>query len=336
MRLLPFLLPLHACQPSGQADSASDSGQGHQTDPSCAQVQSDPGMSWEGHPLDGWAWQKEGALFADGDAGAGEGDLAPALLRVDGALWLYFARARGISHTLWRATSQDEGATWSEPCQVSGLPVSSALYTSVGQEAAQLRMWIAGGSLDVYTSSDGLVWSLQTEAALLPGSSGAFDVMSLIYPAVLADESGYRLWYTGFDGAQYRIGLASSADGLQWSRADANPLLARGGEGDFDNASVAQPVVQPVGEGFGMWYGGYDTSNTDPGPWRVGFATSTDGQLWQKVGVSLPLGEEGSDAWSTRDPAVISSGAGWLMVYVGMGEDAVYRLHLARSAVCAE
>ena len=47
---------------------------------------------------------------------------------------------------------------------------------------------------------------------------------------ILRDETGYRMWYTGFDGDGgeddlLRLGYATSPDGLAWTRHDGNPLV---------------------------------------------------------------------------------------------------------------
>ena len=87
-------------------------------------------------------------------------------------------------------------------------------------------------------------------------------------------------------------------------------------------------VVAADGETH-FWYGGYDTVIADPGPWRIG--KLVDGERL----ISLPLTESGDEAFSTRDPAVVPWGDGWLMVYVGMGDDGRYRLMSATSDVCS-
>jgi hypothetical protein len=46
---------------------------------------------------------------------------------------------------------------------------------------------------------------------------------------ILRDRDGYRLWYTGYNddrSPRKRLGLATSSDGLKWTRDRRNPLLA--------------------------------------------------------------------------------------------------------------
>ena len=45
---------------------------------------------------------------------------------------------------------------------------------------------------------------------------------------ILRDPTGYRMWYTGYDGSKQglrKLGLATSRDGIQWARHADNPLL---------------------------------------------------------------------------------------------------------------
>ncbi|MBN2801335.1 MAG: hypothetical protein JXX28_19495 [Deltaproteobacteria bacterium] len=294
----------------------------------CDAVALDAEPTWEGHPSDGWSWEKTGALF-DTSPVAGDGDLAPTLFPFQGALWMVFSRKVGVEMSLWTAHSQD-GASWSEPTPLIGVPDGAAQYAAVAPKEGALWMWVGSGSLDQYRSEDGLRWDL-TASGVFRGREGDFDALSVLYPSVIADVVGWRMVYTGFDGATYRVGMATSADGQVWTRGDHLALEA--GDG-FDNAAVAQPALLAMEHGWWLWYGGYDTSSTNPGPWRVGLARTLDGVFYDRMGVSVPLSEEGADAWSARDPAVAWYDGAWRMVYAGMGTDGVYRLMGARSAVC--
>ena len=188
-------------------------------------------------------------------------------------------------------------------------------------------------NIEYARSSDGVAFAPQG-TALTPGEGGAFDSLSVLYPAPLVALDQLALLYTGFDGQTYTIGSVNSSDGGEsWQRPAQGELLANGLPEDWDNAAVAQPLSVKSGQTWMFWYGGYDTSLTNPGPWRVGAAQQA-GSAFGKVGVSLPLSESGHDAWSTRDPAVVPWGDGWLMVYAGMGDDGIYRLLRATSDVC--
>jgi predicted GH43/DUF377 family glycosyl hydrolase len=107
-----------------------------------------------------------------------------------------------------------------------------------------------------------------------------------------------------------------------------------GAASEFDNKSVAQSAVVFFGGEQIHFYGAYDTRKTNPGPYRIGWATSVDGLAWTKKGIAIELGATGDDAFSARDPAVLRRGKGWLMVYAGYGSDRRYRLLSATAADC--
>ena len=303
----------------------------------------DTGMlTAEGQPSDGWRWSKVGRVFPNMDESGvmpNDGDFSPSIITEPGGGYrLYFARRRSRTFELWTSTSLD-GETWAEPQRVMGL-TSENYPAALRQADGSVRLWFGSGSIDVATSQDGVTFTDQTQRILTPTQVGTFAQVSLIYPEVrpsLAGD-GYRMWFTGFDGQQLSIGAAYSADGTTWT-PETSPVLTRREGGDFDNKAVGQPEVHLTSDAIYMWHGGYDTSNTDPGPWRIGLSRSTDdGTTWERVGVSVPLAEDGDDMWSTRDPAVIekTDGSGWLMVYVGMRSDSVYRLLTATSDACID
>lgn len=293
----------------------------------------------EGQPSDGWRWRKGTRVFPNNDESfeAGDGDFAPSIITEGEGYRIYFARKRAQGFSLWTATTLDDGDTWSEPVNVMGLEGQN-YPSAIRQADGSVRLWFGSGSFDVATSQDGVNFTDQQRRILTPTQVGGFAQVSMIYPDVVASDAGngYQMWYTGFDGQQLRIGTAFSADGVAWTPLGQAVLERRGGEG-YDNQAVGQPEVRRIGSSLYMWHGGYDTSNTDPGPWRIGLAVSEDdGTTWSRAGVSVPLAANGDDMWSTRDPAVIpkADGSGWIMVYVGMSDDSKYRLLTAQSNAC--
>ena len=98
----------------------------------------------------------------------------------------------------------------------------------------------------------------------------------------------------------------------------------------IENHAVAQMTVLETDTGFNAWYGGYDTSETDPGPWRILYALSEDGLYWSDRQLAMDLEEVGEEAWSVREPSVTIWNEILWMAYIGMGDDGEYRLRLAR------
>ncbi len=58
------------------------------------------------------------------------------------------------------------------------------------------------------------------------GQEGSWDDAAVNYPSVIVDGSNYKMWYGGYDGTNFRIGYATSPDGINWTKADdVNPVL---------------------------------------------------------------------------------------------------------------
>ena len=306
---------------SGGTDSAAD-----QRD--CDPVDADPPDTREGHPADGWGWEKHGPLIEDATTvAASDGDLAPSLVDTGSELVLLFARKRGTEQGLWVTTSAD-GVSWTAPEAVTGIEAGSIEYPSLVFADGRFHLWHGSGSIAYAQSTDGRSYS-PGETVLRAGEAGAFDGLSLLYPHAVVTATGVRLFYTGFDGARYTIGVTEN--GAPGEAFESGERLLQPDEDGWDNTSVGMPEVVVDSSGLEhFWYGGYDTVIANPGPWRIGRLDAETGERQ----VVIPLSESGVDAWSTRDPAVVPHGDGWLMVYVGMGDDGVYRLLRATSRVC--
>ena len=126
------------------------------------------------------------------------------------------------------------------------------------------------------------------------GSSGSWDSLYVSRPWAVRDGNIYKMWYVGTDGAiAPRIGYATSPDGLKWTKYQ-NPVLSRGGAGDWDEYSldgVAMVIVKEIAKKgekeeevirYRMWYTGIDSSMVP----RIGYAESKDGTAWTKAGMS--------------------------------------------------
>lgn len=191
-------------------------------------------------------------------------------------------------------------------------------------ENGRFRMWFTTGvsekdwGLACAESADGVEWQLRMK----PGG--------VLEPCVLYDakEKIYRMWYAGVgtktdDILTFRIGYATSADGLDWKR-HAEPVFDRGGAGSWEEVCASHPhgVADPKG-GYHLFY--YASKLSD---WRdgiemqkghIGHAWSADGITWERNPANpIVSPRDGKwDAWTVGGPsALIKDGEFWLW-YMG-------------------
>jgi predicted GH43/DUF377 family glycosyl hydrolase len=171
---------------------------------------------------------------------------------------------------------------------------------------------------------------MQPAPVITRGARGEWDAVDVLNPSVIANEKGYLNLYSGFDGRTWHTGLATSADGVHWSKAGKvlSPDTSTW-EGSYiaANGSVLQSRNQ-----FYYWYqaGAKETP-------RIGLARSqadsSDARHWNKESHPvLDFGPRGS--WDERglgDPYVIQIGEWFYMYYTGLNRARQQRLGLARS-----
>ncbi len=215
-------------------------------------------------------------------------------------------------------------------------------FYAIGQptclfEHDTIKMWYAAGGLPHVTSNflyawsdDGVTWTKYNLGApvLPPGDSGEWDI-SIDTPEILRDSGGYKLYYFGDTlaggsnqkpSARASLGVATSADGIHWTRYEQNPILTHGGPTEWDRHWIESPAViwDSAGGQYLMWYSGVDTLS-----WRIGIglATSPDGFTWTKHAGNpvLQPGPAGSydDMW-VAVPAVIRRDGRYEMWYSGL------------------
>ena len=111
--------------------------------------------------------------------------------------------------------------------------------------------------------------------------------------------------------AFFSVGLAGQ---VSWVKHE-QPVLENGNPGSWDEAT-GFPSVLKLDDTYHMWYGGVDAA----GSMKVGYATSTDGESWEKYENNpvLSTGEPGSlDDTRAYLAHVVYDGSVFHMYYVG-------------------
>ena len=236
----------------------------------------------------------------------------PAILK-DGATYKMWYMGWDWSDTWWRigyATSPD-GFTWTKyagnPVLTEGAPGSwdsgSVYRPSVIKDGTVYKMWYQGYSdmsrIGYATSPDGVTWVKNPTPVLDLGAGSAWDYHGVGAPSVMKDGSVYKMWYAGYDGWYWRIGYATSPDGINWTKHSGNPVLTEGSAGSWDVGGAYSPRVVKEGTNYHMLYG----SNDENAEEHIGYAGSTDGIHWTKSS-GYPLLNRGLGvAWDNGDVA---------------------------------
>jgi hypothetical protein len=169
---------------------------------------------------------------------------------------------------------------------------------------------------------------------MVPGPAGWWDSERLSGPHVIRLPDGrWQMYYYGRDLTfdreinmqTGRIGLAESADGINWKRVKGPGVMGAvmdPSSGDrFDNGHIGVSDVWYENDTYTMWYFGGDQKVLQlPGPQglmklkgaelRPGFATSKDGLNWSRVDGPFRGGLLDHGAMTDFDPLMV----GWPQV----------------------
>jgi len=130
------------------------------------------------------------------------------------------------------------------------------------------------------TSNAQLPWTKDASNPVMSGGASGTWNRLVMMPNILynTDSSRYEMWYAGSPGSPlrpYRIGFATSPNGISWTK-HPNPVLTPTA-GTWDEATVEGPIVLRENGQYKMWYTGWC-----PDTIGIGYATSPDGISWQK------------------------------------------------------
>jgi len=138
---------------------------------------------------------------------------------------------------------------------------SKLWYT--GSDGSNLRIGYA------WSTDSGFTWTKHPRPVLSP-TPGRWDGQRAGYGYVIRSASGYKTWYSGYDGATWRIGFATAINETLWVKR-ADPVL---GPGPWSSGGVAAPsVVEVATGGYKLWYQGVPA-------FAFGYAEAADETTW--------------------------------------------------------
>lgn len=213
---------------------------------------------------------------------------------------------------------------------------SFAWMPAVLLEDKMYKMWYVGRdyafNINSAISVDGVHWyTFQGNPILEPGPPGSFDDGFTWGGTVIKVDSIYRFYYGGFTSSgRGSIGLATSRDGINWTKFSGNPVMSPGPAGSWDDDAVHSPNVFRDHRGiYQMYYSGNGLPSAS-----IGYATSPDGITWTKHSANPLLTPSFTNNWESflvTDPRVIVVGSTYYMFYFGAPDANAYQIGVATS-----
>lgn len=183
-----------------------------------------------------------------------------------------------------------------------------------------------GGRAGVYllaaTSSDGLTWTKHPSPILSSDPSIPWLRDGVAEASLVAGPDGqFYLFFTGLDGDNREIGMASASNPLGPWKIDPEPILTASPAG-FDDGFVIAPEAEFVNGVLRLWY----TGVSQDGQWAIGYAQSdwSGGSAvpFQRDSIPTWIGSSGDDTIVDGDSAsVILTNTGDDAVLAGGGDD---------------
>jgi predicted GH43/DUF377 family glycosyl hydrolase/predicted RNA-binding Zn-ribbon protein involved in translation (DUF1610 family) len=167
------------------------------------------------------------------------------------------------------------------------------------------------------TSTDGKTWIANAQPVLTANAYGWEQSSSALggigIGTVLWSGSEFLMWYRGPDtSGNGAIGLATSPDGVNWTRSSGNPVLTAS---SVDSSSIQAPSVIQADTGFKMWYACQNPSLSYE---AICYATSNDGVTWNKYPSPVLTADIGDwESAGLYSPSVIYDGTVYRMWYTG-------------------
>ncbi len=223
-------------------------------------------------------------------------------------------------------TSPD-GVTWTEASEDPVLMSDEVPFTDLAALASSAMVeddgtWVLyfytwnksappEGVIGRATAQDPLgPWTIDPEPVLEHGGEDSWDASHIGAPSVLRTDDGYVMYFEGDSPDNPGIGMATSADGVHWTKyddpattdaafADSDPVLVS----DVEGYRFHQPRVEIIDDKYFMIFRFAPLPNGPRGQMGLGMATSSDGIDWDVI-TDAPFWErstipDGNGFWYT-------------------------------------
>ena len=197
----------------------------------------------------------------------------PVVLKRAETYYMWYTGQTKERSSIGYAISQD-GITWKRASPKPVL-VSDSTWEKVAvvaphviwdEGAGIFRMWYSGGeqyepdAIGYATSTDGQTWAkLPSNPIFRSTPTNQWEQAKVTAAQVLQHANWYYMFYIGFgDEDHAQIGLARSKNGItEWQRHPQNPIIRRGGQGQWDSDSCYKPFAIFVdSQRWFLWYNG--------------------------------------------------------------------------------
>ena len=214
------------------------------------------------------------------------------VFKVDGRWWMYYdgAGPKDKKTTALGLAYSDDGVHWQRRAD-------NPIWTKEGNWSNFLRdvrvhrfegesgfwMYYSDGDrhIDLARSDDGIHWKNIDANPVLKPSQDWEDL--IMQESVLKRAPGqWLMWYSTYGRKARVTGLATSSDGVHWTKHPGNPVLRTGSPGQWDDYSAFQPWVFYRDGYYHMIYTGSAKDHRSGTRYQFGYAWSADGIVWQK------------------------------------------------------
>lgn len=135
-------------------------------------------------------------------------------------------------------------------------------------------------------------------------TTGDWDGSWIKDPCVVRDGDTYKMWYAGRSTGTslYQIGLATSTDGITWTKSTANPVITLGSTGEPDSGGCTMPNIWKDSTAVGsttLWRMLYAGTSSGGSVYGVCYAYSSDGITWTKSSANPVIGPGTSSEWNS-------------------------------------
>ncbi len=279
-----------------------------------------PGNLVLDHVPPGWTKYAGNPILTPGGASWNTTSVATPDVVHDGGIYKMWYQGGGSSAGYIGYATSSDGTRWTPYAANPVLGPSSSGYdlslgpASVVHDGALYRMWYVGDSSAGFkimyaTSPDGINWTKFGNVPVFNGTM-AWDNAAVGTPVVLKVGGTFWMYYSGAaSDLIYKIGLATSTDGVRWAEDSSNPVMIP--QLSWESTRIHPGSVRPLTSGYEMYYEGGGS---------IGHAVSPDGRTWIRD-TTVPILVRGpSGAWDSSEvgaPCVIPVGAETRMYYTG-------------------
>lgn len=154
------------------------------------------------------------------------------------------------------------------------------------------------------------------------------EPLSMPVSSVVQTGTDFKIWFTEYINSKHQISLATSPDGISWTKHSPNPVISPNVSDPWEK-EIGEPFVIYTNDNYTMWFTSYNFTQKEA--FKISRSISTDGIDWSPHQIIFTKSSAAWESEGVNRPSVLLINGVYKMWYGARDSTGTWRIGYATS-----